>query len=561
MSSNATSWKDLEHFELLGFQEEVLDKFTNTHSVLIADDMGLGKTVEAIALDWRRRTEGTSFLQPLRERGKVTLAVKTKPTLIVTPMSVASEWEDHYGWMLPHLSVTVLDAKNRTAFLEAIRNRTSDIYIMHWDALRLLVDPKRDPNETMRKTFWFHIIGDEIHRVKNRKAQVTRALKRLKTVYKTGLSGTPADNRPADLWSILNWLYPNNFRSYWNFYRAYVEYEVDPIHGYHKVKGVRNVEHLRKQMRTFYIRRRKEEVAKELPEKYYNEIWVDLSPKQRKAYNDMKRNMLAWVGANEDQPMPAPTAVTRMLRLQQFAVASVDVEGPIKKRQRSKSYDPELVAKFLRVAPADLDFHLKRYPDLQATLPKDRRYHKWLNVEMYKYVLVDPSTKLDVAMELIADSDEPIIFFSWFKSLVNLFGRRLDDAGISHGLLTGDTAQADRGDIVRRFQAGKLKVFAGTIAAGGEGITLHRSSHVVFFDRAWSPSKNRQAEDRAHRIGQKNAVQVTDIMARNTVDLGRVQEIQQKWTWIQMMLGDKTFDYQKAALKAADNEFRISRRK
>lgn len=526
------------NYQLYEYQQLVIDKFQSTKSVLISDDMGLGKTLEAIALDWLRRLAGTKG-----------------PTLILTPMSVVPEWERHYEWMLPHLRVVVLQPKDRVSFLKAVRSREADIYIMHWDALRLLVDPKQDSNETMRKTQWFHIIADEIQRIKNRKAQVTRALKKLKADYKTGLSGTPADNKPADFWSVLNWLYPNNFRSYWNFYRAYVDYEVDPVHGYHKVTGVRNAPHLHKQIRTFYIRRRKADVLKDLPEKYYSTLWIDLSPTQRKAYNDMKRNMLAWIGEHQGQPMAAPTVITQLLRLQQFSVASVDITGPHKVRKRSTNYKQELVAKYLwdtqqvGVRPEDVDLHLKLHPELIKTLPNDKRYHKWYEVEVMRYVLVDPSTKIDAAMELVEDSDEPLVFFSQFKSLTNLFGERLKKAGISYGLLTGDTPQDERGRLVRDFQAGKLHVFAGTIAAGGVGITLTQSSHVVFFDRSWSPSANRQAEDRLHRIGQKNAVQITDIMARNTIDLGRVQQIQQKWTWLQMLLGDKTFDYQKKASK------------
>lgn len=530
-------------YTLRDFQQEAVDKFIDVKSVLIGDDMGLGKTLEAIDLDWQRRVKGG---QPYSKG-----LFKHRPTLVLTRMSVVSEWEAHFEWMRPELRVVCLDPKNRASFLKAVRDKVADVYIMHWDALRLLMDPKNDPSETMRKTPWFHIIGDEIHVVKSRKAKVTRALKSLRTEYKTGLSGTPADNKPNDLWSILNWLYPHNWRSYWNFYKAYVKYEVDEEHGYHKVTGVRNAEHLLRQMQSFYIRRRKEEVLDDLPEKYYNTIWVDLSPAQRKAYNQMRKKQLAWVGAQEDKPMAAPVVVTQLLRLQQFAAASVDIVGPFKQRKRSKEYEPRLVVNWLwteheiGVQADDLEAYLKKNPEVVKALPNDRRYHKWYEVDVYKYVLVDPSTKLDAAMEVIEDSNEPLVFFSHFKSLIDMFGERMKKAGISYGLLTGDTPQHERKQLIKDFQAGKIKVFAGTIQAGGVGITLTRSSHVLFFDRSWSPSWNRQAEDRCHRIGQRNAVQVTDIMARNTIDLGRVQQIQMKWTWLQMILGDKVFDYQR----------------
>lgn len=531
-------------YTLRDFQQTTIDQFQNTKSVLIGDDMGLGKTVQAIDLDWQRRVAGSpSFMKPFSVGH-----AKTKPTLVITKLSVVPEWEQHYEWMQPTLTRVVLDPKDRASFLKAVRERTADVYIMHWDALRLLVDPSKEPERVMAKTQWFHIIGDEIHAIKNRKTKVTRALKALRADYKTGLSGTPADNKPHDLWSILNWLYPNNFRSYWNFYKTYVKYDVDPHHGYHKVTGVRNIEHLQKQMKSFYIRRRKADVLKELPDKVYNTRWVELSPAQRRMYDDMKKKQLAWIGEQEGKPLAAPAIVAKLVRLQQFALATIDVEF-VNKRFRSTAYDVDLVAELLNIHPNSVDAYLRKYPETR--LPDDDRYHKWIYKIVPRYFMIDPSTKLDEAMSLLEEEEEPLVFFSTSKQLINMFGKRLKEAGISHCLLTGDVKELEeRKRMVQDFQAGKIKVFAGTIAAGGIGITLTRSSHVVFFDRAWSPSLNRQAEDRCHRIGQKNTVLVTDIMARKTIDMGRWQHIQQKWTWLQMILGDKELDYPRGQLQA-----------
>lgn len=527
-----TATLDKPPYTLRNFQQVTIDRFLKVKGVLIGDDMGLGKTVQAIDLDWQRRLEGHA---------------KTKPTLVITRLSVVPEWDAHYAWMQPTLKRVVLDPKDRASFLKAVRDRTADVYIMHWDALHLLVDPSKNPDRSLVKTQWFHIIADEVHAIKNRKTKVTRALKALRTDYKTGLSGTPADNKPHDLWSILNWLYPNNFRSYWNFYKAYVKYDVDPVHGYHKVVGVRSIEHLQKQMESFYIRRRKTEVLKELPDKVYNTRWVQLSPKQRRMYEDMKKEQLAWIGEQEGKPLAAPAVVAKLVRLQQFALATIDVEM-VRKRFKSSNYNASLVGEYLNIHPNSVDTYLKKYPETK--LPDDDRYHKWVYRIVPRYFLIDPSTKLDEAMAILEEEDEPIVFFSTSKLLINMFGERLKKAGISHCLLTGDVKELEeRRRMVQDFQAGKIKVFAGTIQAGGIGITLTRSHHVVFFDRAWSPSLNRQAEDRCHRIGQKDTVLVTDIMAHKTIDMGRWQHIQQKWTWLQMILGDKNFDYPKGQLQ------------
>jgi SNF2 family DNA or RNA helicase len=154
--------------------------------------------------------------------------------------------------------------------------------------------------------------------------------------------------------------------------------------------------------------------------------------------------------------------------------------------------------------------------------------------------LSEPSSKVDALMQILEDNpDEPVVVFSQFKQLIRITNQRLADKGIPFVTLTGDTSQPDRASAVELFQSGRARVFTGTIAAGGVGITLTSASTVVFLDRSWSPATNQQAEDRLHRIGQKNAVQVVDVMARNTVDLGRHQRLEQKWGWIRTLLGDK----------------------
>jgi SNF2 family DNA or RNA helicase len=435
--------------------------------------------------------------------------------------------------------VVSLDPKKRASFVKAVEGRSADIYIMHWDALRLIHD-------SMRPVKWFHIVGDEIHRVKNRKAKMTVCLKQLKTFYKTGMSGTPADNKPHDLWSILNWLYPNEFRSYWKFYKHYVQYEVTQD-GYYKVIGVyeEKLPELHREMAPFFIRRRKSEVAKDIPPTQYATLWVDLSPAQRKAYNEMRKDMLTWIGEqDQSQPIAAPSAITRLVRLQQFALASIRTE---ERTRRKLNRDWE----------AYREAWDEKYPLMAGDYPDvgtDWRFHQWRVEDYIAYLLENPSSKIDAAMDVIANTeDRPLVFFSQFKTMNYLFARHLREANIPHAMLTGDATKDQRGQMVRDFQAGKLKVFTGTIAAGGIGITLTRATDVFFFDRAWNPAFNLQAEDRLHRIGQTNTVNVYDIMARNTLDFGRVQGINLKWTNIQKMLGDKVFDYQRQQIRDQGN--------
>lgn len=486
------------------FQTEDVLKLKDMRSRLIGNEPGTGKTYEGIALDLVAR----AALKPEVER--------TAKTLVIAPKSVLGVWDMHL-MELTTQDIYVLGQENkgmpaaqRKRFLEyAMDPRRGGYFVVNWDSLRLMPE--------LRKNKWLHIIGDEIHRAKNPKAQVHRSLIRIPTMYKTGMSGTPADNKPQDLWAILNWLWPKYYTSYWRFVKTYGLWEKTD-EGYSKFVGVNpeTVPRLHKEMEPWFVRRRKQDVLKDLPPKYYSRVWVDLDPKQRRAYDQMRKAMVAWVDEHSDaidagDPIIANAVVAQLIRLQQFAagylIPDLDENGEQKVKVRWKTN--------------------------KETQEKER-------IEVPQFKMVDPSAKIDTVMELIKDREqEQIIVFSRFRQVIDLLATRLEKAGIPYGLLTGAVRKEDRDANVQAFQEGHLRVFAGTIQAGGVGITLTASSTVIFIDRWWSPSVNTQAEDRAHRIGQEEAVEIIDLMARNTVDLGVHQQIATKAKWLHELLGDE----------------------
>lgn len=471
--------------ELYEFQKQSVEFLLDKKSALCGDDMGLGKTVQAVVLDIMRRE-----LQPN--------LVKKPKTLVVTYLGIIQGWVQHYETWAPHLRVKAINNKNRKPFIDALRNDEADVYICHWQVLRIIA-------EDLKKVTWFHVIADECHALQDRKSKQSVALKSIKTWYKTGLSGTPAFDKPDDLWSILNWLYPDHWRSFWKYYQNHIEY-VD-YNGYRTVVGVKNAKKLQEEISGFYIRRRKQDVLLDLPEKYNSRVEVDLHPKQARAYEAMRKDMIAWVGEHEDEPISAPIVIAQLTRLQQFS----DAYGEIKTIQKRRRTENEL---------------------------ERQRYGDWIGYEQEVMVLAEPSTKLDAVMQLINSTVDQLVVFSQFSQVIKLLGARLTKAKIPHGLFIGDTLSTERDQIITDFQAGRLKVFAGTIAAGGVGITLTAASTVIFIDRSWSEAMNRQAEDRLHRIGQKNAVHVIDIISRGTIDIKRRDEIEMKWSWILELLGE-----------------------
>lgn len=463
--------------ELFDFQELSVAFFLDKRAILCGDEMGLGKTLQAVELDRRRREINPNL-------------TRAPKTLVVTYLGIFSGWEKEFSRQTD-LRVEIINPKDRKPFLLSIFSDAADVYVIHWQSLRLM------PELKMIK--WYHIIADECHALQNRKSKQTIALKELDAYYKSGLSGTPAFDKPDDLWSILNWLYPTFWSSFWRYFNEHILF-VDND-GYRAIIGVRNVEKLQQEMSGFYMRRRKEEVLKDLPAKYRSEIVVDLSAQQRRVYDQMKKDMLAWIGEHEDEPVTAKVVVAQLIRLQQFS----DAYGVIETLQKVD----------------------------RATGNEYTETHMRLS---------DPSTKLDAVMEQLVPTGQQLVVFSQYSQVIELLGKRLAKAGVPHGVFIGSTSAERRADIIAQFQAGKLQVFAGTIGAGGVGITLTASSTVVFIDRSWSASLNVQAEDRCHRIGQENAVQVIDILAKDTIDAKRIEKINMQWAWIKQLLGDEPVD-------------------
>ena len=462
-------------YTLFPHQEEAVRKLMMQPNVGFFDDMGVGKTVEGVALDLVRRKQKWP----------------TKKTLVVTLSGpVVNSWERHYHEWAPKLSVVTLDPKNREKSWKAFIQQDADVFIMHWDAVRLMPQ--------LQDINWLHIIADEVHKIMHRDSAMSKNLKKIKAPYKTGLSGTPTSGAPHLLWSILNWLYPKEFRSYWKFFEAYVasvDVIVDPNGGrsFKKIVGPKNEVELQGIMAPFTVRRKLRDVRKDMPDMLPpEEIFVEMGPEQKKAYKQMKDDMVAWVANNrtdsdELDPVVAQAAIARLMRLLQFAsaYARIDDEGFIK--------------------------------------------------------LSEPSTKLDAVMQKIdaaLSEGTKLVIFSDFRQLIELLNARLDKADIPYVTIHGKIKSTDRDLAVQEFQNGETLIFTGTLGAGGTGIDLFASSRLIFLNRNWSPLQNQQAIGRVDRIGQTEAVQITDIITSDTIETEKLQTVALKWTWIQKVLGD-----------------------
>jgi SNF2 family DNA or RNA helicase len=467
--------------ELYEFQRRDMEKIFATRRGANGGEMGTGKTPFAI-----ETTNAWYEELPRSARGEV------YGDLVIAPLNTFDGWQKRYSEWAPEVDVVTMGrrgqpATERKKFLEAIRKRQGDAFIMHWEALRLMPE--------LRNFVFSSIVADEAHRMANRKNQQTRAIKMLRTHHKLAMSGTLTADHPAGLWSPFNWLYPKKLTSYWRFYKEHVDFEIVYPHGYHKIMGVKNVEELHQFMEPFYVRHLKREqccpdhpqgVMPWLKPVYRDTIWVELSPKQRRVYEQMRDEMLAWVGENEDSPLAAQVAMVKLLRLSQMALATPDIDGD-------------------------------------------------------RVVLTEPSSKLDRGIELFMDHPEKkFLAYTSSKQFLNMAVARCRAKGINTTAVSGDVTDANRQKAKDEFISGDAQVLFMMIqtAEGMDGLQENCDT-MVFFDRTWSARMNRQAEDRLDRDGQKSSVQIIDIMARNTVDLGNHQRLENKWSWISKLLNMK----------------------
>lgn len=404
---------------------------------ILADDMGLGKTVQVIALLESIQKEGIS-------------------SLVVCPSSLVYNWESEIKKFSNKLkSVCIVgNVSNRKALLE----EKADIYITSYDYCR------RDVDLYDEKSFEY-VILDEAQYIKNQKTRNARAVKELNGKHKLALTGTPIENSLAELWSIFDFLMPNYLFNY-HYFQTHYENDIVKNHDEEKQKA------LKKLVEPFILRRRKQDVLKELPEKSETTLVIDFSEEEKELYY---ANL-----ASANDELKEYTRSGQMDKLHVLALLT---------RLRQLCCEPRLV---------------------------------YDNVE-------ESSSKLKACLSLIESlkaSNQKVLLFSSFTSMLDLIAQELDKAHISYYMLTGRTSKEERRQLVDNFQKDDTQVFLISLKAGGTGLNLTAASAVIHIDPWWNLSAQNQATDRAHRIGQVNPVGVYKLIMKGSIE-EKIQTLQE----------------------------------
>lgn len=427
--------KILRNYQKKGFEWlSMLDAYN--FSGLLADEMGLGKTIQIIAL-----------LETIKEHSSFW---GEKHHLVVCPSSLIYNWEDElkrFGVKLSYLCVSGDKVKREICIKRYLQY---DLLITSYDYLRRDIDCYENCN-------FDYVIIDEAQNIKNYNTKNAQCTKRLKSIHRLALSGTPIENSLAELWSIFDFLMPGYLSSYQDFRKNY-EFPIVA----QKDKAV--ARELKSLISPFILRRMKKDVLKQLPDKVDHRYLITFKDEEKKlydanlhsAYNDAKKKL---------------------------ATANIDHIGilALLTRLRQLCLDPRLI-----------------YDDIE-----------------------EPSSKLEACLDLIKlyfENGKKVLVFSAFVSLLDLLAKELEANGISYYKLAGSTPKEERHQRVNAFQNDDTPVFLISLKAGGTGLNLTAAEAVIHLDPWWNLSAQNQASDRAHRIGQNANVQVYRLIMKDSIE-------------------------------------------
>lgn len=405
-------------------------------SGLLCDDMGLGKTHQSMAL-----------IQAVRNS-------QTKPMhfLVVCPTSVIYHWQSKLHAYLPELRVCTFYGQNRSM----------EGFHQEYDVLLTSYGVWRREVKLLKETEFEVAVFDEVQMAKNRKSKLHHSLTQANAKFRLGLTGTPIENHLQELKALFDIVLPG----YMPGEEEFNHYFAKPIE---KNRDLQKQLLLRKFVSPFILRRKKEEVLTDLPEKIEEISFCPLLPEQRKYYQNMlsasKKEIIKQLD-KADQPIPFVHVFALLSKLKQIC----------------------------------------NHPAVVLKEPENYKKHS--------------SGKWDLFVELLneaRESQQKVVVFSQYLAQLDIIENYLSEHQIGYAGIRGSTSE--RGKQIERFnQDPSCEVFVASLQAAGLGIDLTAASVVIHYDRWWNAARENQATDRVHRIGQSRGVQVFKMVTRGTFE-------------------------------------------
>lgn len=402
---------------------------------ILADDMGLGKTIQALC-----------FLHHLKmENGSL-------KALVVCPTTLMFNWQNEIKKFTPDISFYVHHGGSRLK--DGISNKAYDVIITTYGTLR------SDIKQFVDVSFDY-VILDESQAIKNPSSKVTKAASLLKAKSRLCLSGTPLQNNTFDIYAQMNFLNPGMLGSM-EFFKQEFSIPID------KFGEKEQKDHLRKLLYPFILRRTKEQVAKDLPEKQEMVLFCEMGDEQRKiyeAYRNDYRDKILGVVENQGIQKSQLTILQGLMKLRQIC----DSPAIIKEEER--------------------------YPNVSVKLEE-------LGREITENI-----------------SNHKALVFSQFLGMLSLIKEKMKELGVDYEYFDGSSTVAERERAIQRFQnEDSCRVFLISLKAGGVGLNLTAADYVYIVDPWWNPAVEQQAIDRTHRIGQTKNIFAYRMICTDTVE-------------------------------------------
>lgn len=435
---------------------------------VLADDMGLGKTLQIIA-----------FL----------LSQKKSKSIVVVPTSVIYNWMDEFEKFAPSIRVglvhgskskrdKVLRDFKRGLGIKIEEENLKEKSYEKYDVLLTTYGTLKNDEKAYENLSFDYCIIDEAQNIKNPSAQATLSVKNIKSRCNIALTGTPIENNLMELWSIFDFVMPGYLFTKDRFRERFILDES-------------NLSELKSLITPFILRRLKEEVLSELPEKLEKKYLVEMKGKQKQLYSFYVNAIKNQLNENKSSEKSGRDKINLFAYLTKL---------------REICLDPSIVV-----------------PDYKGG-----------------------SSKLTVVKEIVKDASESgkkILLFSQFTSVLQKIEEDFKKEDISYLYLDGGTSAKDRVERVKKFnEDSNIKVFLISLKAGGVGLNLTSASVVIHFDPWWNPAVEDQATDRAHRFGQENKVEVIKLVAEDTIEEKIVLMQEDKRELIQSLMDGKTMD-------------------
>ena len=391
--------------------------------------------------------------------------VKNKPSIVICPKTLLYNWQNEVEKFTPQLKAIIIDGfpKERE---ELIKNaKRYDLIITGYATMQ-----KDYEIYNKQKIKFNYCVLDEAQFIKNHATKNAQIVKKINADYRLALTGTPLENSVSEIWSIFDFLMPGFLGSYNAFGKKFQK----PIMKNSDALALKN---LRKKTECFMLRRVKSEVLKELPPKVEQTSHCHLEKEQNILYQEILANVKS------------------------------DIFETVKEKGFNKSRI-HILAGLTK---------LRQVCNHPVLLLKDKDYTKY------------ESAKLNMFMELIDEivgNKRKVLVFSQFTQMLDILAEELNKNNIDYSYLSGKTKK--RQDVIKDFNENKNKqVFLISLRAGGVGLNLTSADNVIIFDPWWNPSVENQAIDRAHRIGQKNSVNVYRLITEGTIE-ERIVKLQEK---------------------------------